>query len=162
MFQRLFTPIRARFEVAPVPKPRVSVASEISEPELSPENFQRDTRIELMRNWVESVKSADNIMDKIQVRDASRARPASAKLVAQLLAEIQRIMVEDPATKDVFRECDGFVLLVNLLSTLRHDSTETGEAARLAFAILSEGTRSHQTNMDYFDVRRYVKLSTCR
>ncbi|KZV83557.1 hypothetical protein EXIGLDRAFT_568208, partial [Exidia glandulosa HHB12029] len=145
MFQRLLTPLRARFEVAPTPKPvpRSSLASEISEPELSPENFQRDARIELMRNWVDSVKSTDDIMEKIQ-----------------LLAEIQRIMVEDAATKDVFRECDGFVVLVNLLSTLRppmsddaQGSTETGEAARLAFAILAEGMRGHQANIDFFDHR---------
>ena len=67
MFQRLFTPLRARFEVAPTPRPRSSL-SEVSEPELSPENFQRDARIELMRNWVESVKTAESVMGKVQVR----------------------------------------------------------------------------------------------
>ena len=70
-------------------------------------------------------------------------------------------MVEDAATKDVFRELDGFLVLVNVLATLRipedglsedDDMTARMEAARLAFAIISEAIRDHPVNKDHFEV----------
>jgi len=68
-------------------------------------------------------------------------------------------MAEDAFTKDVFREADGFVVLINLLSTLRPDETdisavETSEGTRLAFAILADAMRSHPVNKDWFEVSR--------
>ena len=72
-------------------------------------------------------------------------------------------MVEDAATKDVFRECDGFLVLINVVSMLRDDalsaSVESSEAARLAFAILSEAMSLHQANKDYFEVNAFA--NTC-
>jgi hypothetical protein len=37
----------------------------------------------------------------------------------QALAEIQRILVQDPRTKDVFRELDGLLVLMSVLSTVQ-------------------------------------------
>ncbi|KAH7092832.1 beach-domain-containing protein [Auriculariales sp. MPI-PUGE-AT-0066] len=131
MFRSLFTPLSAVFTLPPTPKAR--------SPQ-SPEEVQRDMRVQLMRGWVEDVKTAADVLSKVQI-----------------LGEIQRMMVEDGFTKDVFRDADGFVVLVNLLSTLRpdaHDSAavETSEGTRLAFAILAEAVRAHPVNKDWFEV----------
>jgi hypothetical protein len=78
-------------------------------------------------------------------------------------------MVEDPATKDVFREMDGFVVLVSVLSALHqarsrkastdtHAFTEALESARLAFAILSEAMRAHPVNKDYFEASQTCSM----
>lgn len=80
----------------------------------------------------------------------------------QLLADIHRKMVEEPATKDVFRELDGFLVITSLLSSLRsndeeeadsRDLIERMEVARLALAITSEAMMDHTHNRDYFEVR---------
>jgi hypothetical protein len=76
-------------------------------------------------------------------------------------------MLEDARTKDVFREMDGFVAIISILSTLRtsrdeslipehqeqvHD--ETIEVARLVFVIASEAMSGDEVNSQYFEVRR--------
>lgn len=70
-------------------------------------------------------------------------------------------MVEEPFTKDVFRELDGFLVLVSMLSTLalpdyiedqQDDSEERLDASRIVFAIISEAMRDHPCNADYFQV----------
>ena len=38
--------------------------------------------------------------------------------VKQVLAEIQRILLQESQTKDVFRELDGFLVLISVLSTV--------------------------------------------
>lgn len=72
-------------------------------------------------------------------------------------------MVEEPRTKDVFRELDGFLVIVRMLSTLafpvyqegqEQDTTERLEATRLAFAIISEAMRDHPLNTEFFEVGR--------
>ena len=75
------------------------------------------------------------------------------------MGEIHRIMVEDACTKDVFRELDGFLLIVNVLAIL-HDFldesdssvTQTEEGERLAFMLLGESLREHAVNQKYFRV----------
>lgn len=71
-------------------------------------------------------------------------------------------MVEDGRTKDVFRELDGFLVLVSMLSTLplppavegeEEDPTERLETVRLAFAVVGEAMRDHERNRDHFEVR---------
>ena len=59
----------------------------------------------------------------------------------QLLAEMHNVMLEDVATKDVFREMDGFLVVMSVLSTLQAvddevAKTEVLEATRLAFVML--------------------------
>ncbi len=75
-------------------------------------------------------------------------------------------MLEDACTKDVFREMDGFLAIINILSTLRayreeNLSTErrdqvlgeTIEVARLVFVIVSEAVSEDESNSQYFEVR---------
>lgn len=78
------------------------------------------------------------------------------------MGEIHRVMVEDACTKDVFRELDGFLLVVNVLAILHDflDESDVGltqieEGERLAFMLLSESMKDHVLNQSYFGVRRF-------
>ena len=86
----------------------------------------------------------------------------------QVMGEMHRIMLEDACTKDVFRELDGYLLVVNVLAILHayleiHDkekdgeqsseTTETEEVERLAFMLLAESLNDHVHNQYYFEVR---------
>ena len=75
-------------------------------------------------------------------------------------------MYQDACTKDVFREMDGFLMLMSVLSTIhptfsqettRGESagTELLEVTRLTFLILSEALYKHNENVEYF------KVSSC-
>ena len=80
----------------------------------------------------------------------------------QVLTEIQKIMLQDACTKDVFREMDGFLVLMSVLSTIhptfsQETRNETAgpellEATRLVFLILSEALHKHNENVTYFKV----------
>ena len=68
-------------------------------------------------------------------------------------------MSEEPATKDVFRELDGYLLLVNALATLQpvvarqlDDYGNVEECERLVFMILSESFNGRPENGRYFEV----------
>ena len=70
---------------------------------------------------------------------------------------MHKIMLEDAATKDVFREMDGFLVVMSVLSTLQAvddevAKTEVLEATRLAFVMLSESLEDHADNQEYFKV----------
>jgi hypothetical protein len=81
-----------------------------------------------------------------------------------VLVEIHGIMVQDACTKDVFREMDGFLVLMNVLSTIQPTHSwsiastgdpivhEVLEAVRLVFSILSEAMDDHQANVIFFEV----------
>jgi hypothetical protein len=78
-------------------------------------------------------------------------------------------MVEEPRTKDVFRELDGFLVMVSMFSALALpevqgqtiiDPEQRMEVTRLAFAIISEAMRDHFVNSSYFNVS-ITTLSTC-
>ena len=75
-------------------------------------------------------------------------------------------MLEDTCTKDVFREMDGFLAIINILSTLRTSRDqnlmsehkeqvlgETVEVARLVFVITSEAMSGDEVNSQYFEVQ---------
>ncbi|KAJ7151346.1 beach-domain-containing protein [Mycena crocata] len=154
MFRTLLTPLRLRFDSSPrsaVTNP-VTTPSIPDEEELDPEDFARDVLIELMRISVDKLKLAEDTHTRMEV-----------------LAEIQRIMLQDApgATKDVFREMDGFVGLMSALSTA-HDPgldesqlSETIECSRLAFMITSEAITDHAENAVYFKKRvGYESLAT--
>jgi hypothetical protein len=80
------------------------------------------------------------------------------------MLEIQRIMSQDPCTKDVFRELDGFVVLMSVLSTVQATSVgpviepeeqilaEELQNTRLVFMIVSEAMHEHLENTEYFTV----------
>ncbi|KAF7319608.1 hypothetical protein HMN09_00301200 [Mycena chlorophos] len=145
MFRTLLTPLRLRFDSSPrsaVTSNMTSPQTAIDEEELeNPEDFARDVLIELMRLAVDKLKVADTAKERIEV-----------------LVEIQRIMLQDTvgATKDVFREMDGFMGLVAAISTADHnarDEGETIECSRLAFMITSEAITDHKENTQYFKNR---------
>ncbi|KAJ6464029.1 beach-domain-containing protein [Mycena sanguinolenta] len=159
MFRTLLTPLRLRFDSSPrsavTHAPSTSAITPGStreeDEEIDPEEFARDVLIELMRVSV----------DKLKVAESTRAR-------IEVLAEIQRIMMQDASarTKDVFREMDGFVILMSALSTA-HDRTggggveETIECSRLAFIIASDAITDHPENALYFQKRvTYTALAS--
>ncbi|TDL19109.1 beach-domain-containing protein [Rickenella mellea] len=107
MLGRLITPLRARFDISPSPRPELPThghghqQQQGQEEEADAENFARDVLIELMRNSLDGIKCAEGLTARLEVME-----------------EMHRIMVQDACTKDVFRELDGYVLLVNVLSIL--------------------------------------------
>ncbi|KAJ6565477.1 beach-domain-containing protein [Mycena vulgaris] len=154
MLRTLLTPLRLRFDSSP----RSAVTNNVTTPsipdedELDPEDFARDVLIELMRLSVEKLKLAESTHVRMEV-----------------LAEIQRIMLQDTpgATKDVFREMDGFVGLMSTFSTALERGmdegqvSETIECSRLAFMITSEAINDHPENAQYFKKRvGYEALAT--
>lgn len=86
----------------------------------------------------------------------------------QELTEIHKIMLEDACTKDVFREMDGFLVLMNILTTIQPAHswpvaepgdpivTDVLEATRLIFAILDESLYLHEVNASFFEVTAFV------
>ncbi|RDB26036.1 hypothetical protein Hypma_006119 [Hypsizygus marmoreus] len=132
MLRTLLTPLRARFDLSPK-TPTTPLPPAHDDNDIAPEDFARDVMIELMRNSVENLKLAEDTRTKIQV-----------------LAEVHRILLQDAHTKDVFRELDGFLVLMSMLSNIQDRShtfvVETKEAGavrdrestRLIFMNLSE------------------------
>ncbi|KAI0646236.1 beach-domain-containing protein [Trametes meyenii] len=143
MFRTLFTPLSARFSLPSPLSPRASSEAPEEPDELDPEDFARDVLVELMRNATERLKTADSLVERIEV-----------------LTEIHKIMLQDVCTKDVFREMDGFLVLMSVLSTIHPTfsketreeaaSSELLEATRLVFVILSEALHKHNENVEYF------------
>ncbi|EJC99617.1 beach-domain-containing protein [Fomitiporia mediterranea MF3/22] len=142
MFGRLLTPLVTplvnHFDLSP--RPGTAFENGEDQETASAENFARDVIIEVMRNSVESLKVAYNLDEKIQTMN-----------------EIQRIMIEEPCTKDVFRELDGYLLLINVLSILHSYIEQEGselmqieECERLAFNLLAESMNGNIENSQYF------------
>ncbi|KAH9896772.1 beach-domain-containing protein [Cubamyces lactineus] len=143
MLRTLLTPLSARFSLPSPLSPRPSTEALEEPDELDPEDFARDVLVELMRNATERLKTADSLPERIEV-----------------LNEIHKIMLQDACTKDVFREMDGFLVLMSVLSTIHPTftketreeaaSSELLEATRLVFVILSEVLHKHNENAAYF------------
>ncbi|KAF8621252.1 hypothetical protein AX15_007913 [Amanita polypyramis BW_CC] len=183
MLRNLLSPIRARFEPTSSPRSNTQLLpasprsprslGSLSGPGLGHiegslggeddglEDFARDVMVELMRSAVETLKTADEVGMKTEA-----------------LAEIRRILVQDPRTKDVFRELDGFLVLMSVLSTVQEQPltasssplvivsdgekytkgeeqeelvvVEVVESARLVFVILSEAMYKHPLNAEWF------------
>ena len=134
MFRTLLTPLSSRFS-ASIPNTPHTVNEE---DDVSPEDFARDVLIELMRNSIARLKDAQDVGSRLEV-----------------LEEILRVAQQDACTKDVFREMDGFLVLINLFTTADIGEPPTEqvlELLRLAFAILSVVLKQHTTNMAYFRV----------
>lgn len=87
-----------------------------------------------------------------------------------MLSEVHRILLQDPVTKDVFRELDGFLAIIGALSALHAPRQgpvaepeeqvveEMMEGARLVFAIASEAMWEHEENVRYFQVSLTVSV----
>ncbi|KAK7049866.1 Beige protein-like 1 [Paramarasmius palmivorus] len=145
MFRTLLTPLVAKFDLSP----RIPTnAPPPVDDEQTPEDFARDVLIELMRNAVENLKQAEH----------GRAR-------TEVLSEIHRIMLQDAITKEVFRELDGFLVLMSTLSTTETRPQASSpvsepeeqvladaiEGIRLVFMVASEAMYDHAENTDYFN-----------
>ncbi|KAJ7337518.1 beach-domain-containing protein [Mycena albidolilacea] len=153
MFRQLLTPLRLRFDSSPRSAVTHNAATpSVADDEIDPEDFARDVLIEIMRVSV----------DKLKLAEGTHAR-------MEVLVEIQRIMMQDTvgATKDVFREMDGFVGLMSALSTAHErNGTEESvsvaiECSRLAFMITSDAITDHPENVEYFKKRvGYDALAT--
>ncbi|KAG5653218.1 hypothetical protein H0H81_001695 [Sphagnurus paluster] len=139
MLRTLLTPLRARFDLTPKTSTTPLPPTQ-DEDELAPEDFARDVMIELMRNSVENLKLAEDVRTKTQ----------------------------DAHTKDVFRELDGFLILMSLLSNIQDRSgslvvepeeqvlSEVLESTRLIFMNLSEAMNDHAENAAYFQSQDIV------
>ncbi|KAK0199746.1 beach-domain-containing protein [Desarmillaria ectypa] len=137
MLRTILTPLKAHFDLSP--------PNSDHDGEVSAEDFARDVLIELMRNAVENLKTSDTTREKTEV-----------------LTEIQKIMLQDACTKSVFRELDGFVVLMNVLSTIQSCNDgpvrepdeqvflEVLETTRMVFMIVSDAINDHSENAEYF------------
>ncbi|KIJ91312.1 hypothetical protein K443DRAFT_686155 [Laccaria amethystina LaAM-08-1] len=73
--------------------------------------------------------------------------------LSQVLVEI---MLQVGATNNVFREMDGFLVLMSVLSTIQDhhqtqdDHTAAIETTRLVFVVLAEATTNHLENSGFF------------
>jgi hypothetical protein len=80
------------------------------------------------------------------------------------------MMMQDACVKDVFRELDGFLVLISTLSTTQIKATpadsdhendvleDTLETTRLIFVNLAEAMHNHIENTDYFTVRELLSF----
>ncbi|THV04025.1 beach-domain-containing protein [Dendrothele bispora CBS 962.96] len=148
MFTTLLTPLRNKFDLSPR-TPNIPVPP-VQDDDPSPEDFARDVLIELMRNSVHNLTEAETLKARTEV---------------SVLLEIHRIMLQEGSTKDVFRELDGFLVLMSALAAMGTPTTpgpvveppeqvlaDTLECTRLAFMVISEAMYLHSENADYFNV----------
>ena len=81
-------------------------------------------------------------------------------------------MLQDACTKDTFREMDGFLYLMSVLSSIQDRPTgvavvepeaqvlqETIQCTQWVFLIFSEAMKDHHTNTEYFRVSKWVLYS---
>lgn len=112
MFKSFLTPLRTRFDISPKP---VAFPPAVETPEdVTPEDFARDVLVELMRISVESLKVAEDVRSRTAVSHSIHLLTGVWSVEywvrTQVLIELQRIMLQDACTKDVFRELDGFLV----------------------------------------------------
>ncbi|KAG9019622.1 hypothetical protein FRB90_012468 [Tulasnella sp. 427] len=107
-----------------------SISGQAYEPNEAPEDFARDAKIELMRRATDDLKSAS--------LDSERC---------QLLNDILDIMNTEPDTRDVFREMDGFLVTLNVLSSLKPPSSlQNDDIVRCIFSVLAQAVDNHRGN----------------
>ncbi|KAI0273049.1 beach-domain-containing protein [Russula aff. rugulosa BPL654] len=126
MFSALLTPLRTRFEAAPQVE-AVTTPTADNVVDIAPEDFARDVLIEIMRNAVEKLKTTGDVCSQ-----------------AEVLTEVHRILLEDACTKDVFREMDGFLAIINILSTLctyREENLTTERNCHVGYESLAQALR---------------------
>ncbi|KAG8952301.1 hypothetical protein FRC04_004729 [Tulasnella sp. 424] len=142
----ILSPLRPRFDNNDPSQPHgqsarllttpvyTSISGQDYEPNEPPEDFARDAKMELMRRATDDLKGAS--------QDAERS---------QLLADILHIMNTEPDTRDVFREMDGFLVTVNILSSLKPPSTsDIDDLLKNIFSVLAQSIHDHQENRAAF------------
>ena len=73
-------------------------------------------------------------------------------------------MLQDEVTKNVFREMDGFLVLISVLLTIQDqhtqdDHTAAIETTRLVFIVLADATTYQPENSDF--LRVCILMSLC-
>lgn len=155
MLNAILTPLRAGFNLSP----RVETHPVLPDPrddEQDPEEFARDVMVELMRNAVEDLKLAED-----------------RKMRLKILGDVHQMMRQNEVTKEVFRELDGFLSLINILATLcepeesvvmepeEQVADDTRETLRRVFNVLSEAQADYPDNVKFFEERvTYGALSS--
>ncbi|KAL4077210.1 hypothetical protein V8B97DRAFT_1866535 [Scleroderma yunnanense] len=108
---------------------------------------------ERMKDSMEELKGAEHAVDRIAI-----------------LQRIHVMMNEHPHVLDAFRESDGFIVLMHVLSTLptaapvvltsSHVIQDILQCMQLTFMVASKALEGHQQNQDFFrDVVGYSLLS---
>ena len=159
MLRSLLTPLSGKFPLSPFSaRPdHAAVAGSDSPDELAPEDFARDVVIEVMRVSMERLKEVQGLTHQLEVSRYIGLSVNRNHSCSQELGQIYRIMLENDCTKDVFREMDGFLVLMSILSTidLSSDPARLPEflgAISLIFQTLSEGIHKSTENVNYFSV----------
>lgn len=161
MLKSIFTPLKTKFDQS------VSLFSPATAPPL-PDTFQENIAVDdgrdseavmILKVCIEEVKMTDDAMERIKACFcfASVVVIYSADF-AQLLLEIERVFQADAAVKDAFRELDGFLVIMSLLSTLQdveNISTRLDLVSHALF-ILSDAMLCSPRNKAYFNVSHIV------
>lgn len=118
-----------------------------------------------VRSQVELLKLADDTHSRITVKTnvASLRRLWNSDNVSQILQTLQAFIGEHPGALDAFREADGFLVLMHVLSTLSaipsalsspQSTQQVFECMQLAFMLASKALYHHPINLTFFEVRR--------
>ncbi|KAG1810733.1 hypothetical protein EV424DRAFT_1422048 [Suillus variegatus] len=138
MFRSLLAPWQSHEDLAP-PSPAINIIGG-GAPDTS--NSGERVAKQTMRDMVEDLKVTEAVVAK-----------------TTLLQRIVTLVREVPATKDAFRDSDGFLLLVHVLSTLsttigRRGSQSTRDAVaciKSVFTLASEALKGHAVNLEFFE-----------
>jgi len=94
--------------------------------------------------------------------------------MSKVLSEIHRIILQNEDTRDTFRELDGFLVLMSVLSNVRDCNdgfvvrpaeevlSEVMEITSLVFMCMSEAMNEHSGNAEYFWVCEYLETVVTR
>lgn len=164
MFRTLLTPLSARFPLSPFsarPDNTTTAAVPSAIDEVAPEDFARDVVIEVMRTALERLRQVQGLAHQLEARPCIINIQKPVDSLLQELSQIYRIMLEHDYTKDVFREMDGFLMLMSILSTMDLSSGSTEQINSelvggicLVFQTLSEAIHKSAENSRYFSVCR--------
>ncbi|GJJ12773.1 hypothetical protein Clacol_007018 [Clathrus columnatus] len=138
MLKSIFTPLKTKFDQS------VSIFSPTTAPPL-PSNHDEN-------NQTDDAQESENVMVlKMCVEEFKVATDSMERI--KFLVEIQRVIQADPSVKDVFREIDGFLVVMSLLSTLQdvQDVTVRLDLARNALSVLSDAMLESPRNKAYFN-----------
>ncbi|KAG2136966.1 uncharacterized protein EDB93DRAFT_1253823 [Suillus bovinus] len=138
MFRSLLAPWQSHEDLAPT-LPAINITSGgAPDPSNSGEHVAKQT----MRDTIEALKVTEEVVVK-----------------TTLLQRIAILVRDVPETKDAFRDSDGFILLVHVLSTLstkigRRESQSTRDVVaciKSVFTLASETLKGHVVNLEFFE-----------
>lgn len=138
MFRSLLAPWQSHEDLAPTSPAINIIGGGAPDTSNSGERVAKQT----MRDMVEDLKVTEAVVAK-----------------TTLLQRIATLVREVPETKDAFRDSDGFLLLVHVLSTLsttigRRGSQSTRDAVaciKSVFTLASEALKGHAMNLEFFE-----------